>query len=313
MHLCYIDESGTSSIPGNTSHFVLAGVSIPVLRWSDADHDVTGVLKKYGLEREELHTTWIMRPYLEQARIANFEKMDWAARRAAVEKERTKELLRLQQVPGGHKAYQQTKKNYRHSKAYVHLSLAERKTLIAAVAATVSKWGYARLFAECIDKTHFDPVKVKKTVDEQAFEQIVSRFEQYLVKTSPNAGPKHYGLLVHDNNQTIAHKHTALMRDFQQKGTLWTTIERIVETPLFVDSSLTRLVQVADLCAYALRRYVENHEEPLFKQVYARADKIGNRVLGVRHFTNLQCNCLICQSHRAKNSKKPAAGGAKGP
>ena len=32
MYLCYIDESGTSDIPGNTSHFILAGLSLPIWR-----------------------------------------------------------------------------------------------------------------------------------------------------------------------------------------------------------------------------------------------------------------------------------------
>jgi hypothetical protein len=30
MYLCYIDESGTPQIPGNTSHFILAGLAIPI-------------------------------------------------------------------------------------------------------------------------------------------------------------------------------------------------------------------------------------------------------------------------------------------
>lgn len=297
MYLCYIDESGVSDIPGNTSHFVLAGLSIPVVLWGKADGAITAVLKKYGLEHEELHTTWIMRPYPEQFKISDFEKMKWKDRRSAVEQERTKELLRLQKA-GQSKPYQQAKKNYRHSKPYMHLTFDERKTLINDVAAMVAKWDYARLFAECIDKTFFDPIKAKQSVDEQAFEQVVSRFEQYLVNTSPKKGPKSYGLLVHDNNQTIARKHTALMRHFRREGTFFTQIERIVETPLFVDSSLTRMVQVADLCSYALRRYLENKEESLFKQIYNRADRVGERVLGVRHFTSPKCSCLICESHK---------------
>ena len=28
MQLCYIDESGTPELTGNTSHFVLAGISV---------------------------------------------------------------------------------------------------------------------------------------------------------------------------------------------------------------------------------------------------------------------------------------------
>lgn len=305
MHLCYIDESGVPTIPGNTSHFILAGLSIPILKWSEADGAVAAVLKKYDLEHEELHTAWLMRPYLEQSRIADFASLSRKDRRSAVESQRTKELLRLQK-PGLNKLYRQVKKNYKHTKAYVHLTFDERKKLVSEIATVIGKWNYARLFAECIDKVHFDPSKARYGVEGQAFEQVVSRFEQYLVNTSPKGGSKHHGLIVHDNNETIARKHTTLMREFREAGTFWTKIDRIVETPLFVDSSLTRMVQVADLCGYALRRYLENKEEPLFKLVYARADRVGNRVLGVRHFTGSKCACLVCESHKAKSTKVPA-------
>jgi preprotein translocase subunit SecA len=60
------------------------------------------------------------------------------------------------------------------------------------------------------------------------------------------------------------------------------------------------MVQVADLCAYALRRYLENNEEELFTKIFARADRVGNRVLGVRHFTDVGCSCRICGTHKAK-------------
>jgi len=93
------------------------------------------------------------------------------------------------------------------------------------------------------------------------------------------------------------------MREFREGGTFWTKRDRIVETPLFVDSSLTRMVQIADLCGYALRRYFENKEEELFKLVYARADRVGSRVLGVRHFTGTKCTCHVCESHKAKPTK----------
>jgi hypothetical protein len=38
--LCYIDESGTPDIPGNTSHYILAGLAIPVEKWKEAEIDI---------------------------------------------------------------------------------------------------------------------------------------------------------------------------------------------------------------------------------------------------------------------------------
>src|SRR5690606_14584017 len=122
-----------------------------------------------------------------------------------------------------------------------HLTLGERLEAVSAVADAIGSWGNARLFAESIDKTHFDPNRNPRTIGEQAFEQVISRFQQYLTAVTPNGDS--LALLVHDNNQTVAKKHTDLMRQFHANGTLWTTVDNIIETPLFVDSSLTRMVQ----------------------------------------------------------------------
>ena len=134
-------------------------------------------------------------------------------------------------------------------------------------------------------------------MDEQAFEQIVSRFERYLRNTDETRGQRNYGLLVHDINETVERKHTLLMRSLNAKGTLWTNIERIIETPFFVDSHLTSMVQIADLCSYALRRYLENSETLLFDKIYSRADRKYGRAVGVRHFTDPTCQCEICKVH----------------
>jgi len=75
-------------------------------------------------------------------------------------------------------------------------------------------------------------------------------------------------------------------------------VNNIIETPLFVDSQLTSLVQVADLCSYAMRRYLENGEEELFDLVFERADRKDGIVVGVRHFTDQNCCCKICTAHR---------------
>jgi len=296
MYLCYIDESGTSNVPGNTSHFILAGISMPIWHWRDADREVTAVLSRYGLAKEELHTAWLLRAYLEQRRIPHFDALDRGARLAAVQRQRTAHLLKLQRA-GNSKAYRQVKKNYEHTNAYVHLTFAERATVAKDVADVLSQWGFARLFGECIDKIHFDPAKTGRTVDEQAFEQVISRFQQYLARTDDIAGRPNFGLVVHDNNQTVAKKHTELMRRFHDEGTLWTRVDRIIETPLFVDSRLTRMVQIADLCSYALRRYVENGDVDLFRRIFKRADRVGSKAVSVRHFAGLSCTCEICDAH----------------
>lgn len=291
MHLCYIDESGTSDIPGNTSHFVLAGLSIPDQYWKNHHEQIEDIKTKYSLGQAEIHVAWLMRPYVEQNGVPNFASMTREQRRVQVKSARKTELLRLQRA--NNKQYKQTRKTYRQTESYIHLTFDERRQLVKELATYISQWGAARLFAECIDKVHFDPILAGKTVDEQAFEQIVSRFEQFLQNTNGD-----YGLLIHDNNETVAKKHTAMMKRYLQGGTLWTSIRHIIETPMFVDSQLTGMVQLADICSYALRRYLENAETELFDLIYQRADTINTTVVGVRHFTSAGCTCKICSTHK---------------
>lgn len=296
MYLCYIDESGTPDIPGNTSHYVLAALSIPVKHWKDCDREITQLKSKYSLNEAEIHTAWILRKYYEQSKIRDFDTLNYDQRRYEVEKIRKAELLRLQK-PSKSKQYHQTKKNYRKTASYIHLSFDERITFTRELAQLVSNWGFARLFAECVDKIHFDPKRAQMSVDEQAFEQVVSRYEQFLEVTKAEDTPKNFGLIIHDNNLTVAKRHTELMKKFHRRGTFWTKVRNIIETPLYVDSELTSMVQIADMCAYSLRRYLENKESELFDLVFERADRKGDAVVGVRHFSDSSCECRICAEH----------------
>jgi len=228
--------------------------------------------------------------------ITDFEVLNHDQRRYEVEKIRKTELLRLQKS-GKSKQYHQTKKNYRKTANYIHLSFEERIAVTKELAQLVANWGFARLFAECVDKIHFDPRRAQMSIDEQAFEQVVSRYEQFLEITKSEVAPRNFGLLIHDNNPTVAKRHTELMKKFHRRGTLWTKVRNIIETPLYVDSALTSMVQIADICAYSLRRYLENNEEELFNLVFERADRKGDIVVGVRHFSELSCECRICTAH----------------
>jgi hypothetical protein len=91
------------------------------------------------------------------------------------------------------------------------------------------------------------------------------------------------------------------MKTYHQNGTFWTHLNHIIETPLFVNSELTSMIQIVDVCVYGLRRYVENNEDRIFKHIFKRADRKDAIVVGVRHFTEKNCTCNICNSHSLKN------------
>jgi hypothetical protein len=308
LYCCYIDESGTSEIPGNSSHFVLAGLTLPIYQWKKAERDIDTIKKKYDLLGKEIHTGWLIREYKEQNKIVDFATLSRNDRRSQVTTWRLNELYRLQKGSSANKQYAQIKKNFNKTEDYIHLSFQERKDFVLEVAKTVGSWGFARVFAECVDKSHFSPTIAKKTLDEHAFEQLVTRFELFL-KAKGNIrgakdsnGIKNYGMLIHDNNPTVEKKHTELMKRFYQKGTSWAKVENIIETPLFVNSSLTSMIQLTDVCAYAIRRFLEYGETLLFNEIYKRADSkfisgtTKSVKVGIRHFAS-SCTCVICKDH----------------
>ena len=228
MYICYIDESGTPEIPGTASHFILAGIAVPVGLWRSCDQEIGQILRPYKLLDAEIHTAWMARKYIEQIKIPNFEDLSYFERRSQVRRLRTRELLRLQEA-GNSKQLRQTKKNYSKTEAYVHLTYNERRDILEKIAKRIRYWGAVRLFAECIDKVHFDPDRAKKTAGEQAFEQVVSRFQQYLsiaVDGGANSGDP-LGMIVHENNESVAKKHTQQMRKYFESGTLWTEIDNM--------------------------------------------------------------------------------------
>ncbi|MBI5915198.1 MAG: DUF3800 domain-containing protein [Bacteroidetes bacterium] len=279
----------------NQYNYVLAGLSIPISYWKLCEGRISTIKRKYGLADNEIHTAWIVRKYIEQSKISGFDAMDYAQRRHEVGKLRKAELLRLQKSPNRNHN-KQTKKNYRQTDAYIHLSHAERMSLIEELADLVGSWSFARLFGESINKIYFDPSRARMSADEQALEQLVSRFEQYLKIVAKSTNERNlFGALIHDNNETVSKKHTGLMKRFHKYGTFWTSIEKIIETPLFVNSELTSLVQIADLCCYALRRYFENGETDLLNRIKDRFDRKNSKIVGMRHFTDPTCQCMFCQ------------------
>lgn len=285
MYICYLDESGTVDPGPNADHFVLLGLAVPADTWKAKDQQVDQLKMKYGLHFSEIHTAWMVRDYQEQKAIPGFEALGWEERRKAVLGVRALNLGR----PRTNSQQRELLKNYRKSEAYVHLTRAERQQCVRELADLVGSWDDSRIFCDAHAKAH------TKGVDHfrEAFEQVVTRFNTYLIVVN---GP--LGLLVQDNNQSVAGRLTATMRGYHQTGTPWGQINKIVETPMFVDSELTAMVQMADVCAYAARRFFERGETDLFDRIKPRIDRNRGVLVGMRHFTSkYKCKCKVCLGH----------------
>lgn len=128
MYFCYIDESGNPEKTGNSSHYILAGISILDDQWRNCDTCVADFKRKWQIEDSEIHTAWLLRQIVEQTKIQDFEKLPANKRRSEVAYLRNQALLKAQQS-GNKKAYAQLSKNYRNTDKYTHLTLTERQNL----------------------------------------------------------------------------------------------------------------------------------------------------------------------------------------
>jgi hypothetical protein len=285
MYICYLDESGTLESSQTSSHFVLVGLAIPAITWKQKDRDVFAIKRRFDLESAEIHTGWMLRPYPEQKYVPGFESMDYPTRRRAVLGVRALNLSR----PRDNAKQRDLLKDYRKTEAYVHLTQGERVEFISSLARLIRSWDDCRLFGEAHDKA----CSLGPRAYEIAFEQIVTRFNTYLSQFAHTIG-----IFVQDHNETVCRKLTQKMREFHRAGTLWSAIDNIIETPLFVDSQLTSMVQIADICAYVTRRFFEKGETAFFDVIYDRFDRKRERLVGLRHYTGMQrCLCRVCGDH----------------
>lgn len=148
-----------------------------------------------------------------------------------------------------------------------------------------------RLFGAVIHKAAISPADPM----ENAFEQMVSRFDQMLGRLH-RKGDTQRGLIVLDESsyETSLQK---LALEFKVNGHKWGRLHNIAEVPLFVDSKATRMIQYADLIAYALRRYYERGDARYFDIIRPKFDSVGDVIHGLTHYTppGSGCNCAPCR------------------
>jgi len=296
VYICYVDESGVVDPAGGTSHFVLVGLAIPAHRWREYDLAFSACKARHRLADREIHVGWMARRYPEQDRVAGFDRLPAADRVAAVLRERKIDIAKA--ALRGPAAVKSLAKNYKKSEPYVHLSYLERTAALEDLASTLGSWSDARLFGDAQDKRAKQRARKERanwTAGDHAFEQIVTRFHTFLTR---DGDPASMGMLVYDHDQAVSTQLTERMRRFHVAGTQYAKIRNIVETPFFVDSSLTSMIQLADLAAYYTRRLCENAEEEMFRRFEPRFDRLNGLMVGLRHFTgNRRCTCIICTNH----------------
>lgn len=185
----------------------------------------------------------------------------------------------------------------------------DREGMIKAALNVISGQRAAvRLFGVAVNKAHIAP----RDPVEYAFEEICNRFNLFLRRENnrqTRSGEAQRGLVIMDE---MRHEQPlqALARHFRANGTRWGALRNMAEVPLFVDSRASRLVQLADLVAYAIFRKYEISDGRFFDALIPFFDSEGGVIHGLVHARpkTVPCFCPSCMSRNYAQKPKTILG-----
>jgi hypothetical protein len=173
------------------------------------------------------------------------------------------------------------------------LNLNVRDDLLREIYGCIANARFPNLIAFA-STMHVSLAKSPNQVLHDTFQDICQRFNIFMTRQF-NANRPTKGLLVIDD----AHRdrYRELIADFRREGTDYQgPLGNIVDIPYFARQHETRMLQLADFCAYAVFRYYERGDRTYFDQIFERFDKRAPRSPpdGLKHFTKDPCSCEAC-------------------
>jgi hypothetical protein len=156
------------------------------------------------------------------------------------------------------------------------------------------------LFAVAIHKPSFPSDNpVQRTCEEMA-----GHFDAYLARLEVEGEEKPRGLMIFDqcNHQPTLH---ALLAKYRTTGASWGRVKHLAEIPMFTDSKLTRMLQLADFVAYAVFRRYEHGDTQFLDRIISKFDQSGGRLHGLVHLIarHEECFCPACVTRRTAQAR----------
>jgi hypothetical protein len=172
------------------------------------------------------------------------------------------------------------------------------KVLVRAYEKIAATADNVYVFAVIMEKASFagsDPIQ-------KTCEELAGHFDAFLefLETRTGIGSdKERGLMVFDesNHQKTLH---ALLAQFRTTGASFGRIRHLAEIPMFTDSRLTRMLQIADLVAYAAFRRYEHSDAKYFDMILHKFHQTGGKLHSLVHLNRNHDNCFCpgCMSRR---------------
>jgi len=138
------------------------------------------------------------------------------------------------------------------------------------------KWPGLVPFATAIDISWAGP---GKDACAAAFEEICRMFNGFLIRQYQRGYPSK-GLLILDPSGRES-RYRECVADYRAHGTSWGYIGNILDIPFFAHSKETRMIQLADFCAYAVFLHYERDKHEFFNMIYHQFEREHGKVYGL--------------------------------
>lgn len=174
------------------------------------------------------------------------------------------------------------------------LSQYDRDHLLQDVYDCIAAAEFPRLIAFAT-AMHISWVESPTQALHDAFQDILNRFNLFLIRLYKADRPNK-GLLLMD--QSREKRYRQLFSDFKRQGTQFQAyLGNIVDIPYFAGRHDTRMMQLADFCAFAVFRYYERHDDLYLRKILPRFDRRGPEEPpdGLKHLTRESCSCVACK------------------
>ena len=153
------------------------------------------------------------------------------------------------------------------------------------------------LFGIAMQKSDFP----KASPIQRTCEEMAGHFDAYLMslEIADAQQEKQRGLMIFDQSR---HERTvqALMAQYRTTGASFGRVKHLADVPLFTDSKITRMLQLADFVAYAIYRRYQSSDAQFLDMILPRFNESGGVLHGLFHL-NLNysdCYCPACFSRR---------------
>lgn len=173
---------------------------------------------------------------------------------------------------------------------------ARRSELLRAVYALLSaeRKGVV-LFGVAVEKASPPPIPCVQ----RACEEMAGHFDAYLSALESSGAAKERGLIIFDESR---HEKTVqlLMAQYRTTGASFGRVKHLAEVPLFTDSKITRMLQLADFVSYAIFKRYERNDTEFLDRILPRFSSSGGRIHSLIHLTpnHHECFCPPCLSRR---------------